>query len=137
MAGVAAALISGLLFGLGLAVSQMVNPAKVLGFLDIAGGWDPSLALVLVAAAGIAMIGDYPLGAGGDAFKRGHGPKYIAVIDAGNLEARSLHNGYLNETCEGCRQGLLLRVCLLVGGVVLLVHASRRDLGKSSSPAST
>ncbi|MCZ6609230.1 MAG: YeeE/YedE family protein [Alphaproteobacteria bacterium] len=57
MARVAAALISGLLFGLGLAVSQMVNPAKVLGFLDIAGRWDPSLALVLAAAAGVALIG--------------------------------------------------------------------------------
>jgi len=45
------------LFGLGLAVSQMVNPGKVLAFLDIAGDWDPSLALVLVAAAGITMIG--------------------------------------------------------------------------------
>ena len=57
MAGAAAALLSGLLFGLGLAVSQMVNPAKVLGFLDVAGDWDPSLSLVLVAAAGVAMIG--------------------------------------------------------------------------------
>jgi len=57
MARVAAALVSGLLFGLGLAVSQMVNPAKVLGFLDVAGRWDPSLALVLVATAGVALIG--------------------------------------------------------------------------------
>ncbi len=57
MARVAAALVSGLLFGLGLAVSQMVNPAKVLGFLDIAGPWDPSLALVLATAAGVALIG--------------------------------------------------------------------------------
>ena len=57
MARVAASLVSGLLFGLGLAVSQMVNPAKVLGFLDVAGRWDPSLALVLVAAAGVALIG--------------------------------------------------------------------------------
>ena len=36
---------SGLIFGLGLIVSQMVNPAKVLGFLDVFGSWDPSLAL--------------------------------------------------------------------------------------------
>ncbi len=57
MARAAAALVSGLLFGLGLAVSQMANPAKVLGFLDIAGRWDPSLALVLAAAAGVATIG--------------------------------------------------------------------------------
>ena len=44
------ALASGVLFGLGLAVSQMVNPAKVLAFLDVAGAWDPSLALVMAAA---------------------------------------------------------------------------------------
>ncbi|MFP6761582.1 MAG: DUF6691 family protein, partial [Rhodospirillales bacterium] len=44
-----AALLSGLLFGLGLAVSEMVNPQKVLGFLDVAGSWDPSLMFVLGA----------------------------------------------------------------------------------------
>ncbi len=44
------ALLSGIIFSLGLVVAQMVNPAKVLGFLDIAGDWDPSLALVMAAA---------------------------------------------------------------------------------------
>jgi uncharacterized membrane protein YedE/YeeE len=39
--------LSGLLFGLGLTVSAMVNPAKVIGFLDLFGNWDPSLALVM------------------------------------------------------------------------------------------
>ncbi len=48
------ALLSGTLFGLGLAVSQMVDPAKVLGFLDVAGSWDPSLALVMAAALAVA-----------------------------------------------------------------------------------
>jgi len=38
---------AGLLFGLGLVVSGMVNPGKVIGFLDITGNWDPSLALVM------------------------------------------------------------------------------------------
>ena len=51
-----AALVSGLLFGLGLAVSQMVNPAKVIGFLDGAGRWDPSLAFVMVGAIGVAFV---------------------------------------------------------------------------------
>jgi uncharacterized membrane protein YedE/YeeE len=51
-----AALVSGLLFGLGLAVSQMVNPAKVIGFLDVAGRWDPSLAFVMVGAIGVAFV---------------------------------------------------------------------------------
>ena len=44
------ALLSGLVFGLGLIVSGMANPAKVLGFLDLAGAWDPSLALVMGGA---------------------------------------------------------------------------------------
>ncbi len=46
-------LVAGSLFGLGLAVSGMTNPAKVIGFLDIAGDWDPSL--ILVMAAGLAV----------------------------------------------------------------------------------
>lgn len=45
---------AGLLFGLGLTVSGMIDPAKVLGFLDVAGNWDPSLALVLISAVGVA-----------------------------------------------------------------------------------
>lgn len=48
------ALLSGLVFGLGLIVSGMANPAKVLGFLDLAGAWDPSLALVM---AGAILVG--------------------------------------------------------------------------------
>jgi hypothetical protein len=48
------ALLSGLVFGLGLIVSGMADPAKVLGFLDLAGAWDPSLALVMAGAIGVA-----------------------------------------------------------------------------------
>jgi uncharacterized protein len=51
------ALIAGLLFGLGLAISQMINPAKVLGFLDLFGDWDPSLAFVMAGAIPVAAIG--------------------------------------------------------------------------------
>lgn len=45
----------GLLFGFGLIVAQMTNPAKVLAFLDVAGAWDPSLALVMIGA--LATLG--------------------------------------------------------------------------------
>ena len=45
--------VSGLLFGLGLTISGMINPAKVIGFLDVAGNWDPSL--ILVMASGLAV----------------------------------------------------------------------------------
>ena len=48
------AFLVGLLFGLGLIVSGMSDPAKVLGFLDLAGAWDPSLALVMVGAIAVA-----------------------------------------------------------------------------------
>ncbi len=51
-----AAFASGLLFGLGLAVARMVDPAKVLGFLDVAGDWDPSLMLVLGGATGTSFV---------------------------------------------------------------------------------
>jgi len=51
------ALLAGLIFGAGLIVSEMVNPAKVQNFLDIAGSWDPSLALVMIGAIGITAPG--------------------------------------------------------------------------------
>lgn len=44
------ALISGVLFGVGMAVSGMIEPEKVIGFLDVAGDWDPSLAFVMGGA---------------------------------------------------------------------------------------
>ena len=50
------ALLSGLIFGLGLILAEMANPAKVLAFLDVAGRWDPSLALVMGGAAGVASL---------------------------------------------------------------------------------
>ena len=43
-------LISGTIFGIGLVVSQMINPEKVLGFLNLFGNWDPSLAFVMIGA---------------------------------------------------------------------------------------
>jgi uncharacterized protein len=52
-----AALVAGLLFGFGLVLSGMSNPAKVLGFLDLAGDWDPSLAMVMVGAIAVGSIG--------------------------------------------------------------------------------
>jgi uncharacterized membrane protein YedE/YeeE len=47
------AFVAGLIFGAGLLVAGMANPAKVLAFLDIAGSWDPSLAFVMIGAIGI------------------------------------------------------------------------------------
>jgi len=48
-----ASFLAGLVFGLGLIVAGMANPAKVIGFLDLAGAWDPSLALVMAGAIAV------------------------------------------------------------------------------------
>jgi len=53
---VIASLLAGLVFGLGLILSGMANPAKVLGFLDLAGPWDPSLALVMAGAIAVGLV---------------------------------------------------------------------------------
>ena len=50
-----AAFVGGLVFGVGLIVSGMFNPAKVLGFLDLFGNWDPSLALVMAGAIAVGV----------------------------------------------------------------------------------
>ncbi len=49
--------LAGLLFGLGLILSGMANPAKVLNFLDVAGTWDPSLAFVMAGAIAVTFAG--------------------------------------------------------------------------------
>ena len=65
MARILTGFVAGLLFGVGLAISQMINPAKVLNFLDIFGRWDASLAFVMLGAVVTSAIG-YRL-----AFRRG------------------------------------------------------------------
>ncbi len=57
MAPILSGLVAGLLFGIGLAVSEMINPAKVLNFLDLFGQWDPSLAFVMLGAVVTTAIG--------------------------------------------------------------------------------
>ena len=65
------ALLSGLIFGIGLIVAGMANPAKVLGFLDLAGLWDPSLALV--------MGGAIAVGSAAIAFAKSHTTSFIGL----------------------------------------------------------
>ncbi|MGV3581707.1 MAG: DUF6691 family protein [Methylophilus sp.] len=50
------AFITGLIFGIGLIISGMTNPAKIIGFLDITGQWDPSLLLVMLGAVSISFF---------------------------------------------------------------------------------
>ena len=56
---VIASLLAGLVFGLGLILAGMVNPAKVLGFLDLAGPWDPSLVPVMTGAIAVGLVAFY------------------------------------------------------------------------------
>ena len=51
------AFVSGLLFGCGLLVSGMASPQRVLGFFDVLGGWDPTLALVMAGGLGVTALG--------------------------------------------------------------------------------
>ena len=51
----AAAFAAGIIFGLGLSISEMINPARVIGFLDIAGRWDPTLTFVMGGALAITL----------------------------------------------------------------------------------
>ena len=57
MSSLLAALISGVIFGLGLSVSEMINPTRVIGFLDVLGSWDATLLLVMIAAVAITGVG--------------------------------------------------------------------------------
>lgn len=80
------ALAAGVIFGLGLIISQMINPEKVLAFLDVTGRWDPSLAFVMAGAAAISGLG-YFLG-------RRRGTPLLAaqfeIPNRRNLDARLL-----------------------------------------------
>ena len=53
------AFVAGLIFGLGLILSGMANPSKVIAFLDLAGPWDPSLAFVMGGAIAVGSVGFY------------------------------------------------------------------------------
>ncbi|NQU20251.1 MAG: O-antigen ligase family protein [Candidatus Nealsonbacteria bacterium] len=73
--------------------------------------------------SGLAMVADHPFGAGGDGFKKVHGPEYLARRDV--HEARAIHNGYINEACEWGIQGLILRLCFVAGAAVLVWYTIR------------
>ena len=57
MKSILSAAIAGLVFGIGLSVSGMINPAKVKNFLDLAGTWDPSLVFVMLGAIAVTLPG--------------------------------------------------------------------------------
>jgi putative inorganic carbon (hco3(-)) transporter len=69
--------------------------------------------------AGMALLNDYPLGAGGGAFKFSLGQRYLgSLLGVEDAESRSLHNGYLTEATDWGVQGLLLKVSLFIVGIM-------------------
>ena len=92
-------LFSGLVFGRGLCISQMVNPVKVLGFLDIAGKWDPSLAFVMIGALLVATPGFFFV------LKR-HAPMFannFPTLNESGIDSRLIIGGLI----FGCGWGLV------------------------------
>lgn len=85
------ALIAGILFGVGLALSNMMDPAKVLNFLDVFGNWDPSLMLVMGGAVGVTLPGYWLV------LKRPHPllDKQFYVPDASNIDLKLLTGAVL------------------------------------------
>jgi putative inorganic carbon (hco3(-)) transporter len=75
--------------------------------------------------AGVNMIRDYPLGAGGGAFKYVHGAEYLAEITGEEVD-RSLHNGFLTEATSWGVQGLLLRLVLFGAAIFAALRTSNR-----------
>ncbi len=75
--------------------------------------------------AGLQMIADFPLGAGGNGFKKVHGLKYLRETGASDIP-RAVHNGYINEACEWGLQGLLLRMLWFLLAAKLAFDYTRR-----------
>jgi uncharacterized membrane protein YedE/YeeE len=126
----AIALLAGSLFGAGLTVSQMINPRKVLAFLDISGDWDPSLLLTMGGALVVTTVGyrfalDRPSPVFGDRFRL----PAVSMIDARLVIGSALFGigwglaGYcpgpaLSAVVLGAAEPLLFIGAMLVGGLL-------------------
>jgi uncharacterized membrane protein YedE/YeeE len=89
-ASVAVAVVAGVLFGVGLGISGMGRPAKVLAFLDVGGAWDPSLAFVMLGAIGVYAIAvrvakRWPRPLGENAFHWAHRTEIDAPLVIGSV----------------------------------------------------
>lgn len=127
MKRIASASAAGLLFGLGLAISGMTNPDKVLDFLDVAGDWDPSLAVVMGAALAISVPAFAGLRRRGRSFSGAALPEPPSVrLDARLLVGSALFGigwgiaGYcpgpaLANLAHGSGEAVLFVVALLAG----------------------
>lgn len=141
------ALVAGALFAVGLVVSGMTNPRKVLGFLDLLGGWDPSLGFVMVGAIGVYAMA-YRLAkrlTGPVAAEEFHEPRTRAVLDARLVGGAALFGvGWgLAGYCPGPSVVALGRgnvgagifVLALLSGIALVRLAERRLRHRASLQA--
>lgn len=136
-----AALVAGLVFGAGLELSQMTNPAKVQNFLDLFGMWDPSLAFVMGGALAVTSLGTWlargvarpwlaetfawPTAQGLDARLLGGSALFgVGWGLAGLCPGPALANLYRADT------GVLLFVAAMVAGVALQRFGSARSRGQ-------
>ena len=74
--------------------------------------------------AGVRMIADHPLGAGGAGFKRAYASQYLAA-EGIDVQARSVHNGFINDAAEWGLQGLTLHLLFIGSGVWLMLRVAR------------
>jgi hypothetical protein len=76
--------------------------------------------------AGLRMVADYPLGAGGGSFKYVHGARYLGQVTGADESSRSLHNGYLTEATDWGIQGLFLKLLFFGGAIAAGFRTSNR-----------
>ena len=141
-----AAFVSGLVFGLGLILSGMTDPGKVIGFLDLAGNWDPSLALVMAGAIAVGFFAFALAGRRGKTFLGGalHLPTRRDIDN--RLIGGSLLFGIgwglagfcpgpaLVSLASGVEQAAVF-VAAMLGGMVVYHAAERLTARRASSPA--
>lgn len=132
------AFFTGLLFGLGLIVSGMSNPVKVLGFLDLGGNWDPSLMLVMAGAVAMGLIAFRAVG--GKVTSLLGEPMQVPAI--GKIDKRLVSGGALFGTgwglagiCPGpaftllgtgATKGFVFVAAMLAGMLFFEIHQRRR-----------
>ena len=124
MKSLVSACLIGILFGLGITVSGMINPAKVLNFFDLAGNWDPSLAFVMGGGLVTALIG-YRLVFGrmkAPLFGGGFSPRAAGAIDA-RLVAGAAIFGIGWGIAGFCPGGAIPALGMLRGETLLFVAA--------------
>jgi uncharacterized membrane protein YedE/YeeE len=125
------ALLAGVIFGLGLVVSDMINPARVLGFLDLFGGaWDPTLAFVMIGAVLVMAIAWLIAGTKQAPVFGGDMPGAASSVIDGKLIGGAAVFG-LGWGLVGLCPGPAL-AGLLVGGVPVLVFIAAMIFGMAA-----